>query len=231
MTRPVALTMPVVTVASSPKGLPMAMTGSPTSSVAESPKGITGRPVASIFTTARSVLGSPPTILPGQLPPVGELDLDLAGAVHDVVVGHDVPVGIDDEARPHVPRRAGGAAAPRRTAGTDRGPRCPGAAPRGAPARPPAVSLDRDVDHGGLELLADAHPVRGHGLRGRRHHRALRPQRSPRRLGEADVRRHGHDAGRHRHARHRPQPAPIAPTAGSRGRGLVPPLASALPFP
>src|SRR5438128_2523088 len=34
--------MPVVTVCSSPNGLPIAMTGAPTSSVDESPRGITG---------------------------------------------------------------------------------------------------------------------------------------------------------------------------------------------
>ena len=41
MNRSLALTMPVVTVWSSPKGLPMAMTGSPTWSRSESPSGRT----------------------------------------------------------------------------------------------------------------------------------------------------------------------------------------------
>ena len=63
MTRPVALTMPVVTVRSRPNGLPMAITGSPTWSWVESPSGITGRPVASTLSSARSVLGSRPTSL------------------------------------------------------------------------------------------------------------------------------------------------------------------------
>src|SRR5439155_360828 len=47
MTRPVALTMPVVTVCSRPNGLPIAITGSPTLSAAESPSGIVGSPWAS----------------------------------------------------------------------------------------------------------------------------------------------------------------------------------------
>src|SRR5437773_2214048 len=63
ITRPVALTMPVVTVCSSPNGLPIAITGSPTSSRAESPSGITGSPVASTFRRAMSVLGSRPRTL------------------------------------------------------------------------------------------------------------------------------------------------------------------------
>ncbi len=69
MTRPVALTMPVVTVRSRPKGLPIAITGSPTCSAPESPSGITGRPVASTLRSARSVRGSRPTTLPGSSRP------------------------------------------------------------------------------------------------------------------------------------------------------------------
>ena len=41
-----ALTIPVVTVCSSPNGLPMAITGSPTASRSESPKGRVGSPEA-----------------------------------------------------------------------------------------------------------------------------------------------------------------------------------------
>src|SRR5436190_1212715 len=61
ITRPVALTMPVVTVCSSPKGLPIAITGSPTWSREESPRGTTGSPVASTLSNAMSVFGSRPT--------------------------------------------------------------------------------------------------------------------------------------------------------------------------
>jgi hypothetical protein len=61
MKRSLALTMPVVTVCSSPNGLPIAITGSPTSSRSESPNGIAGNPRPSIFSRARSVLESLPT--------------------------------------------------------------------------------------------------------------------------------------------------------------------------
>ena len=61
--------MPVVTVCSSPNGLPIAITGSPTRSSEESPNGITGSPLASTFRSARSVLGSRPTSLPGSSRP------------------------------------------------------------------------------------------------------------------------------------------------------------------
>ena len=63
MTRPLAETMPVVTVPSSPKELPMAMTGWPTSNFSESPRAKTGNPWASIFSNARSVFSSRPTTL------------------------------------------------------------------------------------------------------------------------------------------------------------------------
>ena len=43
MKRSLALTIPVVTVCSRPKGLPIAITGSPTSSLSESPKDSAGR--------------------------------------------------------------------------------------------------------------------------------------------------------------------------------------------
>ena len=69
MARPVALTMPVVTVCSRPNGLPMAMTGSPTWLADESPSGMTVRPVASTFSSAMSVLESRPTTLPGSSRP------------------------------------------------------------------------------------------------------------------------------------------------------------------
>ena len=60
MKRPLALTIPEVTVWFKPNGLPIAMTGSPTSSFSESPNGITGRFDASILMSAMSVFGSLP---------------------------------------------------------------------------------------------------------------------------------------------------------------------------
>ncbi len=65
MNRSLALTMPVVTVCSSPKGLPIAMTGSPTCKRSESPNGSVASELASsIFSRAMSVLGSLPTSRP-----------------------------------------------------------------------------------------------------------------------------------------------------------------------
>src|SRR6266542_2147983 len=61
--RPVALTMPIVTVCPIPNGLPSASTTSPTSSLSLSANVMNGRSFASIFNTAMSVLGSRPTTL------------------------------------------------------------------------------------------------------------------------------------------------------------------------
>ena len=58
--RPVALTMPIVTVCPMPNGLPSASTTSPTSILSLSANVIKGRSFASIFSTAISVLGSRP---------------------------------------------------------------------------------------------------------------------------------------------------------------------------
>ena len=62
MSRCLALTMPAVTVFSSPKGEPIAITHSPTRSRLTSPTLTAGSPDASIFTTATSVRLSAPTI-------------------------------------------------------------------------------------------------------------------------------------------------------------------------
>ena len=97
-----AETMPLVTVRSRPNGLPIATTGSPTSTFEESPSGsgwswLDG---ASTLSSARSVAGSVPTTF-GGVGRVGgaELDLDLVGAFDHVVVGEDVAFGVDHEAR------------------------------------------------------------------------------------------------------------------------------------
>ncbi len=57
-----ALTMPSVTVPTSPNGEPMAITPSPTTSPADEPIVATTGFATSTFTTARSVFGSRPTI-------------------------------------------------------------------------------------------------------------------------------------------------------------------------
>jgi hypothetical protein len=61
LARPTTLTMPIVIVSVSPKGLPMASTTWATSTRFESASGMTGKPVPDSFTTAISVFGSPPT--------------------------------------------------------------------------------------------------------------------------------------------------------------------------
>ena len=63
VSRPLALTMPAVTVFSRPNGEPIAITHSPTRSLLTSPIFTAGRPVASILTTATSVRLSAPMIL------------------------------------------------------------------------------------------------------------------------------------------------------------------------
>ena len=60
VSRPLADTIPAVTVLSSPKGDPIAKTHSPTRTREESPTGNFGKLLASIFTKATSVRGSEP---------------------------------------------------------------------------------------------------------------------------------------------------------------------------
>ena len=55
--------------------------------------------------TARSVSGSSPTSLAGIVPAVGKRDVDLIGAMNDVAVGQDEPVGREDEPRPAAAHR------------------------------------------------------------------------------------------------------------------------------
>ena len=65
------LTMPRVTVLSSPRGLPTAIAQSPTCTWSESPRAATGRESSpsSIFTTARSVTSSAPSTVPSKRRP------------------------------------------------------------------------------------------------------------------------------------------------------------------
>ena len=67
--RPVALMIPVVTVLSNPRGLPIAIAHSPGLSRSELPKATAGKLFASILTTATSVTGSLPKTLPWYLRP------------------------------------------------------------------------------------------------------------------------------------------------------------------
>jgi hypothetical protein len=71
--RPVALTMPWVTVCPTPKGSPTASTTSPTCTEPGSAN-VTGcRPVASTFSTARSVSGSVPSTRAAATLPSGSM--------------------------------------------------------------------------------------------------------------------------------------------------------------
>jgi hypothetical protein len=70
MLRPFALTIPAVTVLSSPNGFPIASTQSPTSSWSELPSSTTARSFFdSMRSTARSVFGSRPTTVAGSSRP------------------------------------------------------------------------------------------------------------------------------------------------------------------
>ena len=97
MCRPLALTIPAVTVFSRPNGLPMATTHSPTRSVV----GVAERdgragPVAPwISISAMSVFGSRPTTFALNSLPLESLHDDLVGVLDDVVVGEDVARGVD----------------------------------------------------------------------------------------------------------------------------------------
>ncbi|OPZ57555.1 MAG: hypothetical protein BWY88_01172 [Synergistetes bacterium ADurb.Bin520] len=71
---------PTVMVCSRPKGLPMAATHSPTSSLSESPRERTGRSLASIFTTARSKVGSRPTSFAGYSLPEANVTVILSAS-------------------------------------------------------------------------------------------------------------------------------------------------------
>ena len=88
--RPVALTMPCVTVWDRPMGLPMASTTSPTRSRSERPSGATGSERRPMRSTARSVSGIAADDGRIRAAPVGELYVDRVGVRDDVVVRDDV---------------------------------------------------------------------------------------------------------------------------------------------
>ena len=79
-----ALTIPEVTVSSSPNGLPIATTSSPTWSTVESPSAIGSSTLvgASTWSTARSVEVSAPTSDALYLDPFGNrIDIDVAPSI------------------------------------------------------------------------------------------------------------------------------------------------------
>src|ERR1035437_3081638 len=95
-----ALTIPRLTDWPTPKGLPIARTTSPTSSLSLSPSVAAGRPMLSILMTETSAFVSRPTD-DGRLEFLArfaERDFHLVGAVDHVVVREDVAVSGDDDA-------------------------------------------------------------------------------------------------------------------------------------
>ena len=119
--RLVAEITPTESDCSSPKGLPIAATGSPTAKLerSESVTGSRSRPSGSTLISATSASASKPLISAGDPVAVAELDEDLLGLVrraaavqvaaagHHVGVGDDVAVLVHDESG----ALAGGAAA------------------------------------------------------------------------------------------------------------------------
>ena len=79
-----ALTIPAVTVSSSPNGLPIATTSSPTWSTVESPSGIGASALvgASTWSTARSVEVSAPTSVALYFEPFGKrIEIEVAPSI------------------------------------------------------------------------------------------------------------------------------------------------------
>ena len=97
----VADTTPVVSVRSRPKGLPIAIVGSPTCTPRELPSasGSSSLGLAVTLRTARSVDSSRPRIVAVDDVAVGELDGHLRRAGDDVGVREDRALAVDDEAR------------------------------------------------------------------------------------------------------------------------------------
>ena len=96
-----AETTPVVSVRSRPNGLPIAKIASPTWTSAESPRVSVRELLApgSTLSSATSVDGSAPTTRRCIVVPSPTLTLTVEAPGDDVVVGHEVAVGRDDEAR------------------------------------------------------------------------------------------------------------------------------------
>ena len=97
--RPVALTMPWVTVCDSPSGLPIASTTSPTCSRSERPRVMTGRSrQVDLQHREVGVRVAAHDLDPGNAA-VGQLHADLVEVGDNVLVGDDVTLAVDDDAR------------------------------------------------------------------------------------------------------------------------------------
>ena len=100
LVRATAETMPLVTVWPTAKGLPTASTRSPTSSSSESPNSKHREVAAAILQLQHGEVGALVAEQDLRLvfAPVGERHLHLGRAVHDVLVGDDDALRVDDDA-------------------------------------------------------------------------------------------------------------------------------------
>ena len=96
--RPVALTMPCVTVWLSPNGLPIASTTSPARSSSERPIGMTGGSLSRHAQNRQIGVRVHADDLGRGDAPVRQLHADLIRALDDMVIGDDVTGPIDDHA-------------------------------------------------------------------------------------------------------------------------------------
>ena len=103
--------MPIVTVWPTPSGLPTASTTSPTRTGRSHRAAGSAGSSPSIFSTARSLGASVPTTLALKLRPSVSSTSTCRALVDDVVVGQDVAVRADDDARAHAALSAAPAAA------------------------------------------------------------------------------------------------------------------------
>ena len=100
--------IPIVTVCPTPSGLPTASTTSPTCTASELPNDTAWRSVASDLDEREVARLVCPDDLTFERAAVGQIDVDVVGAVHDVIVREDVAVAADDDARAEtaLPERA-----------------------------------------------------------------------------------------------------------------------------
>ncbi len=137
--------MPVVTVLSRPRGAPMAITWSPTTTEEEDPIVSGCRSERARLEDGEVVGGVAPAMVSRDLRAVGQLDLDgprVGSAGHHVVVGDDVALGVRHEARPGA-RAVGTVHADRDDAGEGLGRDVGDRALRPARGAPPTVGSRR----------------------------------------------------------------------------------------
>ena len=211
MSRAIAETMPRVTVPPRPKGLPTAMTSSPTRTWSLSPSSSTGRFFVVDLEQREVGLLVGADDLGVELAVVGEADLHGLGVVDHVVVGDDVAVALDHEARAERHALLDGLGAALRafaaSASRPRAGRSGGRTPRRASRGRRAIPRDRPAPSGPRPLpgwRAPSPPPGWSARPGRRRRSAPRP---PRR--EPCRRRPGRRPGAPRPSRRRRwRPAP-----------------------